>query len=86
MTLDQLVTAEVRRVSGYRPDPEHADFLAAFYATPALLDAARAEVTRLAAPGGYRILSMPENGCHESRLRHDTLVRMLAVHAGTTRG
>lgn len=86
MKLDHLITAEVRRVSGYLPNPAHANYLAAFYADPALLDEARAEVKRLTASGGRRVLSFEDNGCHESKVRHDTLVRMLAVYDGTTRG
>lgn len=75
--LDSYVTAAYRAALGYPvKDPAYTDYLAAFAANPMLVAAARDEVVRLSARGGYRVLS---EHTHEGKVRHDTLVRMLAA-------
>ena len=78
--LDPYVTALYRPTVGYQADPAYSDFTAAARADPSLLDEARAEVARLSDTTGRRNLHEPNNGCHESRIRHDMLVQMLAAY------
>lgn len=75
--LDDLVTDVYRHAIGF-PTLKHRpeDYLTAFADDPELVAAARAEVVRLAEPGGNRVLAEHD---HESKVRHDTLVRMLAT-------
>lgn len=76
-SLDPWVT-EAFRASAGRPPlcGEFVDYVKAFRDDPALVMAAKEEVERLAKTGGMRVLAVHD---YESRVRHDTLVRMLAA-------
>lgn len=74
--LDPYVTAASRAGQGYRPDPAYVDYLSAFAEHPMLVAMARDEVVRLSMRGGPRVLSEHD---HLSKVRHDTLVKMLAA-------
>jgi hypothetical protein len=78
--LDAYITANHRAHSGYSPLPNAPND---WGVDPALVEEAKAEVARLSRrpdghTGPWRNLSTSDGGCHESKLRHDTLVRMLA--------
>jgi len=77
LTLDDLVRAQALLATGHRDvDARHTDFLGAFAADPALVDAARAEHSRLNALGSVLKRDW------ESRMRRDALADMLARHDG----
>ncbi len=78
--LNPWVTAAYRASQGYKPDAAYTDYMTEFARNPMLVAMARDEVERLSMRGGNRVLSDHD---HESKVRHDTLVRMLAVWDAT---